>query len=126
MDNLEGCDRIGIRDLQLTTVIGVRAEEQRERQNVCLNIALFTDTRAAAVSDDLADTVDYHALKLAIKERVEGTAYRLLERLAEEVATLCLRDRKVAGVQVRVGKPGALRLARTVEVEITRMRATTI
>jgi dihydroneopterin aldolase/D-erythro-7,8-dihydroneopterin triphosphate epimerase len=118
-----GDDQIRIGGLMLTCILGVNEVERRERQNVCLDLTLFTDTRAAARADDLATTVDYKRLKLAVKALVENSAFRLLERLAEEVAALCLEEPRVTGVRVCVGKPGALRWARTVEVEIARGRA---
>lgn len=123
MDEWADCDRIRIRGLELTCILGVNEVERRERQNVRLDLTLYTDTRAAARADELAAAIDYRRMKLAVKALVENSAFRLLERLAEEVATLCLDDPRVAGVRVCVGKPGALRWARTVEVEIVRARA---
>jgi dihydroneopterin aldolase len=66
--------------------------------------------------------VDYQRLGQEVRERVAAGSYRLLERLAEEAAAVCLRPPLVAGVRVRAGKPGALPGVRAVEVEITRMR----
>ncbi len=120
MAEFAGGDQIRIRDLMLTCILGVNEVERRERQNVCVNLTIFTDTRAAARSDSLAETVDYRRLKLAVRTMVETSEFNLLERLAEEVASLCLEEPRVTGVRVCVGKPGALRRARTVEVEITR------
>jgi FolB domain-containing protein len=57
-----------------------------------------------------------------VREFVESSSFFLVEKLATEVARLCLRDPKVERVDVRVEKPGALRFARTVAVEISRTR----
>ena len=46
----------------------------------------------------------------------------LVERLAEEVAQLCLREPRVERVQVSLKKPGAVRFARSVGVTIERGR----
>jgi len=46
----------------------------------------------------------------------------LVERLATEIASLCLQHAGVERVKVRVEKPGALRFARSVGVEIVRTR----
>lgn len=115
-------DRIHIRDLPLRCIIGVRDREREAKQNVLLNITLHADLRAACASDDIADTVDYVRIKKRVIELVEGSSFRLVEALARAVADACLEDPMVQRVDVVVEKPGALRFARTVAVEITRGR----
>ncbi len=46
----------------------------------------------------------------------------MIEKLAEEIAKVCLDDSKVQKVDVTVDKPGALRYTRSVAVEIVRTR----
>lgn len=116
-------DLIHIRDLQLRTVIGITAEERRDRQDVLINIALETDTRPAGRSDDIADAVNYRSLTKQVIALVESTQFCLVEKLAEDVAALCLRAERVQRVQVSVEKPGALRFARSVGVSIERERS---
>ncbi|MFW6133899.1 MAG: dihydroneopterin aldolase [Planctomycetota bacterium] len=113
-------DQIHIRDLRMRCIIGVNPAERRVRQDVVIQIALGVDLRQAGQSDRMADTVDYKALKLAVADLVEGSQHYLLERLAERIAELCLQRPRVRRVRVEVDKPGALRYARTVGVEITR------
>jgi FolB domain-containing protein len=115
-------DRILIKDLALRGFIGVTAEERREKQDIVINMALETDLGKAGLSDDLADTVDYKALKKRILALVEGSQFLLVEALAEKIAALGLEDPRVERVTVTVEKPGALRFARSVGVEITRER----
>lgn len=115
-------DRIHIRDLALRCVIGVHPDERRARQDVILNVTLEVDGRPAARTDAIADAVDYKAIKLAIVELVEASSFHLLETLAERVAQICLRSPGVRRVTVTIDKPGALRFARSVAVEITRPR----
>jgi FolB domain-containing protein len=52
-------DQIHIKDLQLRTIIGINAEERRDRQDVLLNLVLYVDTRPAGATDDIAQTVNY-------------------------------------------------------------------
>lgn len=115
-------DRIHIRDLALRCIIGVYPAERREKQDVILNLTMDVDVRRAATSDDLADAVDYKGIKLAVRELVEGSSFRLVESLADRVARTCLKARGVRAVTVTVDKPGALRFARSVAVELTRRR----
>ncbi len=116
-------DRIHIRDLALRCIIGIYDEERRARQDVVINLTLYADLRRAAASDDIGDTVDYKTLKKQVIHLVETSSFLLVERLTGCIAEECLRDPRVLAVNVRVAKPGALRFARTVEVELTRFRA---
>ena len=115
-------DKIQISDLQLPCIIGLREWERTTPQNVNLNITLFTDFSKACVSDEIDDTVDYVTIKKDIIKEVEASSFKLVEKLAQMVAEICLRDARVMRVDVNVSKPGALRFARTVAVEITRTR----
>lgn len=115
-------DRVHIRDLLLRCIIGVREWEREQKQNVVLNMTLHGDLRDACASDDVADTVDYVTIKKRVVQRVESSEFYLVEALAQAVADACLEDPKVRRVDVTVEKPGALRFARTVAVEITRGR----
>lgn len=116
-------DQIHIRDLRVRCIIGVYPEERGERQDVNIQITLYADLAAAGRSDDLADTVDYKALKQQVVAMVEGSSFLLVERLAEAIAELCLAQPRVQRARVIVEKPGALRFARTVAVEIVRDRS---
>lgn len=113
-------DRIHIRDLLLQCIIGVNETERRHKQDVVVNVTLHADLRAACKSDDFADTVDYKAVKQSIVDLVQTSEFYLVEALAEAIAHACLGFEGIEQVDVLVEKPGALRFARTVGVEITR------
>ncbi len=113
-------DRLLIMDLAARCVIGINDEERHEKQDVLINLVLEADLARACRSDRFEDTVDYRGLKKRIVETVEDSHFFLLEALAQAVAEVCLADPKVLRVRVRVEKPGALRFARSVGVEIQR------
>ncbi|MHC4887567.1 MAG: dihydroneopterin aldolase [Planctomycetota bacterium] len=117
-------DRIRISDLALRCIVGIFDWERTEKQDVILNICLHADLREAGASDRLEDTVDYKAIKKAIVAMVEESQFGLIEALAEAVAQLCLDNPRVMQADVRIDKPGALRFARPVSVEIFRRRET--
>ena len=119
---LNSLDKIHIRDLHLRCIIGTFEEERRAKQDVLIDITLYADLKAAGRSDRLEDTVDYKALKKRVIAMVENSSCRLLERLTERIAEICLSETHVRGVSVTVDKPGALRFARSVAVEIVRDR----
>ncbi len=116
-------DRIQIHDLLLRTIIGINEEERRNRQDALINITLHADTRPAGASDEIEDAVNYRTITKQVIECVEGSSFHLVEKMAAEIAAICLRDPRVEAVDVRVEKPGALRFARSVGVEIHRTRA---
>jgi len=66
--------------------------------------------------------VDYKQIKQRVCDMVEASEFGLIETLADRVATLCLQARGVQAVTVTLDKPGALRFARSVAVELTRRR----
>ena len=113
-------DRIYIRDLGVRCILGIYPDERRNRQDVLINIALHADLSQACTSDRIEDTVDYKAIKKRVIALVENSAFCLVERLAQRIAEVCLEADRIRRVEVNVSKPGALRFARTVEVEITR------
>ncbi len=116
-------DKIMICDLLLRAIIGVNPDERERPQNVIINVTLETDARAAGASDNLADAINYASLARRIGEMVESSEYHLIERLAEEIARICLEDARVSQAVVRVDKPRALRYARAAAVEIVRRQA---
>jgi FolB domain-containing protein len=115
-------DRILIRDLLARGIVGVNPDERRERQDVLVNVDLWLETRTAAESDDLTQSVNYRSVAKRILRHVEEGSPLLVERLASELARLILTEFAVERVRVRVEKPGALRFARSVGIEIERVR----
>jgi D-erythro-7,8-dihydroneopterin triphosphate epimerase len=113
-------DTLFIDDLLVRTVLGVTNEERRDKQDVLISIEMETDTSAPGKSDDLSDAVNYRTISKNILALAERSQFRLVERFAEEVAALCLRERRVKRVRVTVEKPGALRFAQSVGTTIER------
>jgi FolB domain-containing protein len=116
-------DRILIKDLLVRCVLGLSPEERREKQDVLISVALITDLEKPGRSDRFEDAVDYRAVKKDVLAAAESSNFHLVEALAEHVADICLSHQRVQRVQVTVEKPGALRFARSVAVQIERGRA---
>ena len=113
-------DRIYIRDLHARCIVGIYPEERRDKQDIHVDLTLYANLREACKSDRIEDTVDYKAIKKQILATIDGSEFFLIERLAEEIAGVCLAAPRVERVKVTVDKPGALRFARSVAVEIVR------
>lgn len=113
-------DKILIKDLLLRCTIGVSQEERREKEDIVINIVLLLDLQVVGHSDRMEDTVNYRDLKKRIIAMVEHSQYSLIEALADRIASFCLECPRVLEAKVIVEKPGALRFARSVGVEIIR------
>ncbi len=100
-------DRIALTGLRVRGHHGVLPEERRDGQDFVIDAVLHVDTRAAAASDDLTDTVDYGDLATRLAAVVAGEPVDLLETLAARLAEVCLDDDRVISAEVTVHKPGA-------------------
>jgi len=118
-------DRIALTGLRVPGRHGVYDFEREQGQDFVVDVVLELDTRPAATSDDVVDTVHYGELAAALAEIVGGEPVNLLETLAARLADVCLADERVAAAEVTVHKPQApIPLAfQDVSVAIRRERA---
>jgi dihydroneopterin aldolase len=100
-------DLLTLRGLTAQGRHGWFPEETERGQRFVVDLTLEVDTRAAAASDDLADTVDYGSLASEVIALVEGEPVKLIETLADRVAALCLARDGVQRVEVTIHKPEA-------------------
>ena len=115
-------DKIFIKDLLARGIIGINESERSNPQDILINITIQTDTRAAGLSDDIRDCINYRTVAkkaLAIAENAERLT---VEALAEDIASLVLEFDNIDTVWVRVEKPGAVRFTRSVGAEIERRK----
>ncbi len=115
-------DQVIIRDLLARGVIGISERERERPQDILINAIIFTDTRRAAETDDIEDCVDYSLLAKKLLAHAETIERHTVEALVSDLASLCLQEPGVLGARVRVEKPGVIRFARSVGVEIERFR----
>ncbi|EKD87656.1 MAG: D-erythro-7,8-dihydroneopterin triphosphate 2'-epimerase and dihydroneopterin aldolase [uncultured bacterium] len=113
-------DKILIKDLLIRGVIGISDREREQPQDILVNIEISSDITAAAISDNVEDSVNYRTIAKKVLAHTEMIKRYTVEALAEDIAKLCLEDKKVKSVLVRVEKPGAVRFSRSVGVEIIR------
>ena len=88
-------DRLAIRGIEAFGHHGVFDFERRDGQVFLVDLVLGLDTRAAARSDDLRDTVDYGSLVARGQAAMESDPVDLIETLAERIADVCLQDPRV-------------------------------
>ena len=100
-------DELAITGIQCFGHHGVFDHERRDGQVFLIDLTLGVDTRAAAESDDLRDTVDYGSLVGRVKTAVESDPVDLIETLARRISDVVLSDDRVQWVTVTVHKPDA-------------------
>ena len=115
-------DKVIIKDLLVRGIIGINDWERKRAQDILINVTLFTDTRRAAETDSIADCVNYSTMSKKIQAHAESAERLTVEALANDLVRICFEDQGVRKVIIRVEKPGAVRFARSVGVEIERSR----
>jgi 7,8-dihydroneopterin aldolase/epimerase/oxygenase len=100
-------DRLRVTGIEAVGHHGVFDFEKRDGQVFRVDLTLGLDTRPAARSDDLHDTVDYGSLVSAVRQAIETDPVDLIETLADRIAEICLTEEKVSWAEVTVHKPDA-------------------
>lgn len=83
---------------------GCRTEEREAGVHLDVDVEVRTDTREAAMSDRVEDTLDYARLVEACRRVVEDNSYHLVETVAERLAEALLEEARAERVRVRVAK----------------------
>lgn len=113
-------DKVIIKDLLVRGIIGIHDWEREKPQDILINIVIFTDIRKAGETDDIQYSVNYRTISKKAIAYAETAERLTVEGLAEDIASLCLEEANVQRVRVRAEKPGAVRFAKSVGVEIER------
>ncbi|WP_396667424.1 dihydroneopterin aldolase [Microbacterium sp. R86528] len=100
-------DEIALTGLTVFGYHGVYDSERREGQNFIVDLTMYVDTRAAAASDDVRDTVHYGEIAQRVADIVAGEPVNLLEALAERIAVSLLTIERIGRVRVTLHKPNA-------------------
>ncbi len=109
--------KITIEDLEVFYRVGVTEQERTRPQRLLLTLEIELDLAPAARSDDLRDTIDYHALAHDLLAFGQQRAWNLVEKVATDVAELILTRYSPWSVGVTV-KKFALPQARCVAVSL--------
>jgi dihydroneopterin aldolase len=123
MSTNQTTDRIFLRELAVECVIGFLDWERLVKQTVYLDIEVPVDCRRAALSDEVAHTLDYKRLSKVVLAFVGASEFKLVETLADRTAKLILTEFDIPWVKLTINKRGAIRASRDVGVCIERTRA---
>jgi 7,8-dihydroneopterin aldolase/epimerase/oxygenase len=98
---------IRLKNIQVYAYHGAYDHEREHGGRFEIDVDLNADLDRAAVSDNLADTIDYALVHRMVVQVATAKKYSLIESLADTIASEVLRNFKAQEVIVRVRKPGA-------------------
>jgi dihydroneopterin aldolase len=113
--------QISIVDLEVFYRVGVPDAERAQPQRLLLTVEMESDFSTAAKTDSIADTIDYFAVTQRLLKFGEGKSWKLIEKLAADIADAILSEFKPQSVTVEV-KKFVIPQARHVSVAVTRKR----
>ena len=116
-------DKIFLEALEVKCLIGIFDWERRIRQKIVIDLEFPAGIRRAARRDSIHDTLNYKKIAKETIAFVSKSSFFLIETLAERLAQNLLKKFRLSEIKIRLSKPGAIRGAKNVGVEIIRKRA---
>lgn len=127
-------DRVLIKDLCISTILGVNPWERVDKQIVRINVEVFSGLERLRQESSLGcnttlpvDLVtrpqNYRTIARSISQHVESTNFKTVESLATSIAMVAIVENRVEKIRVRVDKPSAIMFADFAGVEVVRDRA---
>lgn len=112
--------RIFLRNLKLFCLVGIHKHEKEIPQRICCNLDLIVRENDQGVSDDISNVVCYENVANSVRAFITSRHFNLIETLAEAVADICLKDKRVQMVRVCIEKMDVFSDAASAGVEIER------
>nr|WP_294840275.1 dihydroneopterin aldolase [uncultured Methylotenera sp.] len=101
-------DTIFLSEVKVQTKLGVPEWERMTPQTIILDIEIGYDLSHACQSDDVNDTIDYGAVVNRVRETLQENSFQLVEKLAEHLCQLILKEFNALNVKIKVAKPTIL------------------
>ena len=115
-------DHIHIAGIEILAHIGVSNEERASSQRLSFNITFWPTRNGPELEDDIARTVNYAAVCVETKNLIQGRSDRLIETLADALASHLLEIFKIRRITIELRK-FILPEVEFVSVTVTRDRA---
>ncbi len=115
-------DKIIIKNLKARGIIGMNDWEREKPQEILINIEIDAELHKAGETDDINYSVNYRTVAKKALSIAETSGKLTVESLAHAVALAALEEECALRVRVRVEKPGAVRFADSVGVEVVRSK----
>jgi len=112
-------NKIIIKDLEVFYHVGVPDEERAQPQRLLITVEMEHDFSDAAKTDDLTKTINYFAVTQRLLKFGEGRSWKLIEKLASDIAAVVVEEFLASEVTVEI-KKFIIPEARFVAVKLTR------
>jgi dihydroneopterin aldolase len=116
-------DQVHIEQLEVFAHIGVPDDERASAQRLLFNITFWPVHQAPELGDDITRAVDYAAVCAETKNFVQARSDRLIETLADALASHLLEVFEIRKITIELRK-FILTEVEFVSVTVTRERAT--
>lgn len=119
---MKNSDSIFIQRLEVAAYVGVYDHEKEACQPVYFDLELGVDLSAAALSNDLDDTVDYAAVSDTVIMTAQAKHYELIEHLADHCFKVLFDQFPVDWISIKISKPDAIKAAEVSGIQMMRNR----
>lgn len=119
---LGGLRHVFVRDLEVMATLGIHEHEKVAPQRIIVSIDLSVLEGEQTIADDISNVVSYEIVVKKVEAVIAQGHVNLVETLAELIAASCLKDKRVMAARVRIEKPDIIANARSVGIEIERVR----
>ena len=99
-----GSDQVHIERLEILACVGVSDEERASAQRLIFNITFWPTHNASELEDEIGRTVDYAALCTETKKFVHDRSARLIETLADALASHLLEVFDIRRITIELRK----------------------
>ncbi len=103
-------------------IIGTLPRERRKKQKIVIDLEFPAPVRRAARRDNLKDALDYQKIAEFVTVLASQSKFYLLETLAERLAAQLLKEFPLKSLTLKISKPGAIRNAKDVSVQVERKK----
>lgn len=115
-------DIVFIEGLTVFTTIGIYDWEKNIKQKLIIDIEMAWDNRQAGKTDDVKFCLNYASVSEFVQHHLLSHQFGLIEKVAEDIASLIIEQFSVSRIKVKVSKPSAIAFANNVGVMIERSR----
>ena len=120
-DGVRKIRHVFIHDMVIDCSIGIYTHEKEHEQRVRINLDLAVGEGDHLINDDIRNVISYEDMAKGVEAIIAAGHINLVETLAENIAEMCLQDKRVFSARVRVEKLDIIASAESVGVEIERL-----
>jgi dihydroneopterin aldolase len=94
-----------IKNMALYLNFGHLKEEQKLGQRIYIDVKVILNNNKFKISDELNTVYNYEHLNKAIHFVAKKKRYKLLEKLADDLAKELFKEKKISGLEIKIRKP---------------------